>query len=623
MSLELLQKAARQIYNGNYKNILSGIDNRTSSTLVEKICEGNAAQWQVTEEMPPHICRVSDGEYISVEQRHTIPVGTDIDVRAIEVPLISPSLARELRISVDTADNETQEYTITIEPSYEYPPVLWKTIKLRDGDTLAEFTVETEPAPGRFKRFPQLVSRFSRYSALDSTRVGSPAIVPAKPNPPVFLISIDTLRWDSQDELAPLIDALGDDATTISEPRTQGVWTPPSHASMFTGTHPGNHGYVGWGKESGDKRPIDPELTTIPEILSDVGYKCSGLVSHSQILPEFGFGRGFHRFHHDQMGYSDWVTRNGDATSSVDRMTAWIDRDLKSRTHSLFYFLHVFDLHNPYVPPMHCFDTADIDFSAARQYEDQIDMLQDREWTYLDGYARTDAVEEPLVQKMRDWYSKSIGYTATQIARLVDHLKTADIFDDSLIIVTGDHGEEFGERGFYTHTSLYDANIRPFMAVKPPKGACWDVPREVDTIDFLPTIAELVDVEPPSACEGRAMQAVSSPRPRISERIYPDWYNVAVEVGETKGIFTYETNYPNRPSSAIVESGPELTEWYDISDIRAGQYDETNGSADVEKRIRGIAEEFVLDAKSGYSTAITAQQPSQETMDHLEKLGYK
>lgn len=94
------------------------------------------------------------------------------------------------------------------------------------------------------------------------------------------------------------------------------------------------------------------------------------------------------------------------------------------------------------------------------------------DWTYFDGY-HNEYGSNPLVQQMEEWYSKSVKYTSEQIARLLRYLKTQELFDESLIIVTGDHGEEFGERGFFSHSSLYDMNIRPFMAVKPPVDSSW------------------------------------------------------------------------------------------------------------------------------------------------------
>lgn len=243
------------------------------------------------------------------------------------------------------------------------------------------------------------------------------------------------------------------------------------------------------------------------------------------------------------------------------------------------------------------------------------------DWTYLDGYHDDYNLDAELIKDIEKWYSQSIEYTADQTTHLLRHLKDVDLFDDSLIIITGDHGEEFGERGFFTHSSLYDDNIRPFMAIKPPAGETWNNRDSIDTIDFLPTVAKLVGAEIPNQCDGIPIQDTSNHDERITERIYPDWYNVSVEINGLKGIFTYKSNYPDRPEEDTVNNGPQLTEYYYLSDIRSEELQEANPSQDKQNKLKEAAEKFILDTKK-YSSDVTASKPSQETMKQLEDLGY-
>ncbi len=422
--------------------------------------------------------------------------------------------------------------------------------------------------------------------------------------------------------MQPPLDALGDDAIVPSEPRTQGYWTAPSHASMFTGSHPGDHGYVGHGKVEGDERPINPDMTPIPELLTNHGYKCSGLVSHTRILPEFGFGRGCHRYRADTMNHSDWITREHDARHSVNQLIEWIDFDVTRRSHSLFYFLHVFDPHYPYIPPLDYLENGDIDLSKSTRYREQFDTARGSEGDYLRMYRNEHEVDPDLVEAMEDYLALSVEYTATQIARLVEHLRSVELFDDALIIVTGDHREEFGERGFFTHSSLYDRNIRPFMAVKPPTSVDWTIPDAVDTIDFLPTIAQLIDVDVPEHCTGVPIQnKTERDRPRITERLRPDWYNVSVELDGIKGIFTYESEYPDRPMEEAIGDGPVLTEFYELDAIRSGDFSELDSPSNTTE-LQEVAEQFVLAEQSSYSSSVSAVTPSQETEERLKDLGY-
>lgn len=103
------------------------------------------------------------------------------------------------------------------------------------------------------------------------------------------------------------------------------------------------------------------------------------------------------------------------------------------------------------------------------------------------------------------------------------------MWDDALIILTGDHGEEFGERGFFTHRSLYDCNIQPFIAIKPSVTAEWSVPDAVDIVDCFPTIAHEIGADVPNRCVGESLQMKDGNLvPRITEGTTPQRYTVAV-----------------------------------------------------------------------------------------------
>lgn len=627
MEVGLAKKALSHILRGNFGTVIKGATKKTRSQIpdtVEFITDEDTPSWMVSNETK-HIHRLTDTDYAPVLEDSYISLNfeeSDIDIEAVEIPIVSPCESSD--ISIVCTDSEFveggNEKYFTIHESYDYPPVLWSTLEQINIESGLEIQFEADRKDRIFSQAFSKLGHSSKTSA--STKMGLPSVVPKVHQPPIILISIDTLRYGHHKEMEQVVSELGEDAIVPSEPRTQGTWTPPSHASMFTGTHPGKHGYVGWGKGEGDKRPIDPHYTTISELLTNHGYKCSGLVSHSRILPEFGFGRGFHRFRHDGMSYSDWVTRAHDAKDSVKQLTDWIDKDRTVRNHSLFYFLHVFDPHYPYIPPIELLDSSDVDFSRAKEYKNKMQAVKGDNWTYLDGYHNDYHIDAELIEDMKKWYSKSIEYTADQTACLLRYIKDAGLFDDSLIIITGDHGEEFGERGFFTHSSLYDKNIRPFMAIKPPAKENWNKKEKIDTIDFLPTIAKLVGAEIPNQCDGTPIQGVNNLDERITERLYPDWYNVSVEIDGLKGIFTYESNYPDRPSQDTVNNGPQLKEYYRLSNVRSGGLQEANPSQYKQNKLKEAAEKFILDTEE-YSSEITASRPSQETKKQLEDLGYK
>jgi len=450
----------------------------------------------------------------------------------------------------------------------------------------------------------------------DPVTVSVPSLRRSTRKPPILILSIDSLRYDRQAALEPLLEELGEDLQIPAEPRTQGHWTPPSHASLFTGTHPGDHEYIGWDDEN--NYTIREEMTTLGELLAEHGYKSSGVTATTRILPEFGFGRGFDRFKLNRMIGGDWITRETDVQKSVSDVLRWLDEDTGHLNQRICYFVHLFDPHSPYVPPPRY-------RSAELNYESFMNFRKDIKSKYMKNYNREPQQKTALYRKVLEYYTSSITYTAEQLARIPRELKRRGLFDETLILVLGDHGEEFGERGFYGHNSLYDANIRPFMGIKPPAGGHFEVPDRVDYIDVLPTIAESIGASVPERCQGSPLQHSECQQPRITERIRPDWYNIAVETDGNKGIFTYESNYPRRPGPSVIESGPELEEFYSIAGVREGDFtDRTDDfSTDVKTDLRRIAARFLKADERRETLSTTDRTPAEETLENLEDLGYR
>jgi hypothetical protein len=306
---------------------------------------------------------------------------------------------------------------------------------------------------------------------------------------PIFLISVDTWRYDYMDAFQPLLEFLGSDATVPDEPRTQGFFTTPSHASMFTGTHPGDHGHTMSGLQNIE--PMPNTLTTIGEFLKNNGYKNSGLVSHTRLLPNYGYGRGFDRFELRNKRPSNWMSKQSDARSLVDTISRWVEEDIHRKVSQAFYFVHLFDPHPPFYPPLGNYNRSKIDFAAIETFLDDSTMTADDE-DYIQLLENGIEVDKPILDEVKTIYREAVEYTGTQLLTLMQNLDRYGILDDSFVIITGDHGYEFGERGFTGAKSLYDANIRQGMIMKPPTESTWTVPDQCDIIDILPTVAQAV-----------------------------------------------------------------------------------------------------------------------------------
>jgi arylsulfatase A-like enzyme len=424
------------------------------------------------------------------------------------------------------------------------------------------------------------------------------------PDIPIFLITIDTLRHDFLNHLSGVINALGKDAAVPSAPRTQGVCTWPAHASMFTGVHPGTH-----GSQAVSSSIIDDSVETLPAFLEELGYTCSGCVATRCLNPELGFGKGFHRYEVKPMR---WKTRQFDAATNVDRTINWMNSDLPENP-SQFYFLHVHDAHYPYYPPLPVTDLTNLDYKLdsrlpkPSEYRDYLQLLDEDP---------IDVTADDLTM-MKQYYHLSLEYIDQQISKLIGEIKRSGVFDDSLIIITGDHGENFYENNFMYHHSLYNGNIRPGMVIKPPADATVPVPDAIDTIDFFPTIASVVGQETPEQCQGQLWTDRSEQKPRITER-FVDTYNLSVEVDNVKGIFSFEKRGHERPAADQYASVLR-EEFYPLA---ASGYEDFDGnvSPTMKQTLRDAAQEFLGQTKgvSEYRTLT----PTQEVEQRLEDLGY-
>lgn len=422
--------------------------------------------------------------------------------------------------------------------------------------------------------------------------------------PPIFIISVDSLRYDRLDRFAPVLDALGDDAFAPAEPRTQGVSTWPAHASLFTGVHPHEHGC----RSDAIGPEIARSLTTLGELLDAHGYRNSAVVSAGNLSPDLGYGRGFHRYDVQQM---DWESRNHDIRTILQTATEWLSSDHGGGGDRLFYFLHSFDVHYPYIPPEPQLLDGDANFEVFDTY---VEYARERDYVRLLTEDPFDVSDEDI-DLMEAYYDECVDFVVRELRAFVETLKREGVFDQSLIVLLGDHGDDFYERNFLFHHSLYEQNIKPGVIVKPPTDWENPLPDDLDHVDIFPTIARcLGDEKAVQQAAGVPIQARDgSPRPRITER-FLDTYNVSVETASAKTILTYE----NRAD--VLNGHPAYVE----SSVRDEPYAAVDSSDDLlapEAECETIAREFVTDARDAAEQS--GRGVTRDVEKRLEKLGYR
>ena len=276
--------------------------------------------------------------------------------------------------------------------------------------------------------------------------------------PNLVVITIDTLRPDHlecygyKSIKTPRIDGLAADGVLIEKAYTPIPLTLPSHASILTGTYPLFHGvrdFTGF--------TLSKDRKTLATMLRATGYSTGAVVGSAVLESRWGLNQGFD-FYYDNFSYSatqNWqpiAERTGDIV--VREALAWLD---KNKGKPFFLWAHLFDPHDPYKPPP----------PYDRQY-----------------------AAHP--------YDGEIAFTDEMVGRVLDYLKQNNLYDRSLIVLVGDHGEGLGEHGEKYHGFfIYDSTLRVPLIFKLP-GAVGLRGRRLAgplrTIDIVPTVLQVLDL---------------------------------------------------------------------------------------------------------------------------------
>lgn len=320
---------------------------------------------------------------------------------------------------------------------------------------------------------------------------------------------IDCLRHDHVSasgyprETTPNIDALAQDGIRYENCLTPSTWTRPTSVSLLTGTYPPTHGT----RHRSDLFPT--ELTSLPESLSEAGFETLGVSTMGNVSDTVGHARGFDTFRN--LYREDAIVRKRSNTSTANEQLLNEGRDrialpraedvtdslvpAMNTDDDLFSFAWTIDPHLPFDPPETHREFLDADYDGP--VDGSFESLPD------------DPTPADL-ERLRDLYDCEISYVDDQFGAVVDALRDRDMYDDSLIVVLGDHGEAFYEHGTLFHGNVpYEEVLHVPLVVKPPvdvqsePGVVSDV---VSLVDLFPTILDVLGVEnPPETLQGRVV----------------------------------------------------------------------------------------------------------------------
>jgi arylsulfatase A-like enzyme len=299
----------------------------------------------------------------------------------------------------------------------------------------------------------------------------------------VVLVSIDTLRRDHvgaygyAKPTTPRLDALAREGLVLEDAVSVSSWTLPSHLTMLTGVDPARHGGTHM------KRGFNRQVPTVPALLRGTGFATRAVTSHLYVSPVYGVDEGFDRldFHQDRR-----------ATDVANRAIDLIDR---FGDRPLFLFLHLYDPHWHYDPP------EEFRNLFAGAYAGTITGL------WKDFSTRTRAtVSDADLAHILALYDGEIRYADTEVGRVLDHLAARRMADNTLVVVTSDHGEEFLEHGSWEHQkTLYEEVVRIPLIVRGPGAAARRERTPASLLDVAPTILEWAGVAIPPSVQGRSL----------------------------------------------------------------------------------------------------------------------
>ena len=384
----------------------------------------------------------------------------------------------------------------------------------------------------------------------------------------VVLVTVDTLRPDHlgcygyRDIETPALDGLAKRGVLFENAVAQTPLTPPSHASIFTGQNPDVHKVRNTGGFilSSSSHPL-------ARILREQGWDTAAFVGSAVMKKLFGFDNGF-------AVYDDQMPRPGNrnefredperkASVVVDRALDWLSKK-PADGKPFFLWVHIYDPHIPYQPPA----------EFVRKYEGRP-------------------------------YDGEIAYADQQIGRLFDALPKKG---ETLTAVLSDHGESLGEHGEHTHgVFLYDATLRiPFIIAGPGVPAGVRVKQQARTIDFLPTILELLGGQAPTYVQGVSLAPSFTGANVASEKSYAEtlYPKMNMNWSELRAIRTNRWKYIRAPR-------PEL---YDLAS-------DPGETKNVIQDNGGEASKFESQLKSGSEKVDTAMV-DERVMDQLKSLGY-
>lgn len=402
----------------------------------------------------------------------------------------SPDYRGNIDLQIRISDGRSTCEQTEMLPVATNPNTSWKLIRI----PLNGFRGEVE---FRFTAMgDQSQSGINNINAFVATPMFLPVSQPSKRN--AIIWAFDSLRADdlgcygSPDGNSPTLDQLSRKGTLFSQSLSTSSWTVPGVRNMLAGMV--SQKYLKEDARSNSLKKF--ELPQVQSVFARAGYMTICISSNHLICPDMGFEKGFDIL--DTAASNDWM--KGSAVPLYQRINKLM-REYSDRP--LFLYIHAMDPHDPYLPiePYSTLCDAPDETHVRAELHSRVTGKLNRS-----PLTETFCPLTPIEKKyLRNYYRGEIRMMDSCFFAVLSLFERMGMFPDTDLIVTADHGEEFGEHGFYQHGySLYESVLQvPMMAFSPEKVAENRlIPGWVSTHDIPQTLIAMADLLPDPLFEG-------------------------------------------------------------------------------------------------------------------------
>jgi len=433
------------------------------------------------------------------------------------------------------------------------------------------------------------------YSYRSINRSNSPSN-----SPNIILISIDALRADHLScygyhrNTSPNIDRLAREGTIFKNCLSQATSTGPSHTSIFLSQYVWRH------KVDTFKKRLGRSPATLAEILKDRNYTTAAFVGRGILSAKYELNRGFEIYDDGSPGRG-WCY---EISSYINKLLSWLE---SVRNRKFFLFIHTYDVHAPYNPPSPYFDLY------TKGHYEGTHLRMSKGIMPLKLNASELTPEE--IDYIMAVYDGGINYVDDQLGKIFEKLNQLGIYENTIIIITADHGEAFREHGKLEHNSKpYIEEIHVPLIMKGP-----GIPRNriyenfVQHIDIVPTIFEILNIPQRGEMQGRSLLPLMN-NCEIEEDFKTYSFGRRARNRFSMSLRTKEWTYIMNPGG--------LDELYNRINDPKEQNNIIEKKPLIAKKLKKELEDFIALTSKGKPQVAEEVDIDEELKEQLKSLGY-